>query len=188
MGCSGFARRYYRNHSCFLFLWVLRWFTSPGSLPAPMDSERNNPCSHGLGSPIRTSPDHDLFAAPRGLSQLTTSFIAYLRQGIHTHALSSLTIKFTPHTEQISANLLDSTRPPRLSPPGRRVEALLSLVVARQYSVVKHHPDPAGIQESTCRHHLPCQPADCCPPAIPGTNGGPGWTRTTDLTLIRRTL
>ena len=31
MGSSGFARRYYRNHCCFLFLWVLRWFTSPRS-------------------------------------------------------------------------------------------------------------------------------------------------------------
>ena len=95
LGCSGFARHYYRNHCCFLFLWVLRWFTSPGSLLAPMYSERDSRCSHRLGSPIRTSPDHGLLASPRGLSQLTTSFIAYLRQGIHTHALSSLTIKFT---------------------------------------------------------------------------------------------
>ena len=29
---SAFARRYWRNHCCFLFLWVLRWFTSPGCL------------------------------------------------------------------------------------------------------------------------------------------------------------
>ena len=35
------------------------------------------------GFPIRKSPDQSLFAAPRGLSQLTTSFIAVLRQGIH---------------------------------------------------------------------------------------------------------
>jgi hypothetical protein len=98
LGCSGFARHYYRNDGCFLFLWVLRWFTSPGSLAAPMYSVRHNRCSHRLGSPIRKSPDHRLLASPRGLSQLTTSFIAYLRQGIHTHALSSLTIKFTLNT------------------------------------------------------------------------------------------
>ena len=30
---------------------------------------------HRLGCPIRESPDHGLFAAPRGLSQLTTPFI-----------------------------------------------------------------------------------------------------------------
>jgi len=42
-----------------------------------------------LGFPIRISPDHSLLAAPRSFSQLITSFIAYLRQGIHTHAGSS---------------------------------------------------------------------------------------------------
>ena len=30
LGCSSFARRYYRNHYYFLFLWVLRCFSSPG--------------------------------------------------------------------------------------------------------------------------------------------------------------
>ena len=30
LGSSEFARHYYRNHGCFLFLGVLRWFTSPG--------------------------------------------------------------------------------------------------------------------------------------------------------------
>src|SRR5512134_4049766 len=32
LGSSAFARRYWRNHCCFLFLRVLRWFTSPGCL------------------------------------------------------------------------------------------------------------------------------------------------------------
>ena len=32
LGYSEFARHYYRNHYCFLFLQVLRWFTSLGSL------------------------------------------------------------------------------------------------------------------------------------------------------------
>ncbi len=40
-----------------------------------------------------------MLASPRGFSQLATSFIAYLRQGIHTHALSSLTIKLTLRSE-----------------------------------------------------------------------------------------
>ncbi len=34
LGCSGFARRYYRNHSCFLFLRLLRCFSSAGSPPS----------------------------------------------------------------------------------------------------------------------------------------------------------
>src|SRR5689334_25073336 len=63
-----------------------------------MDSDEGNGCSHPLGFPIRKSPDHSLLAASRGLSQLTTSFFAFLRLGLHTHALSSLTIKSTSHT------------------------------------------------------------------------------------------
>ena len=102
LGCSEFARHYYRNHCCFLFLWVLRWFTSPGSLRHPMYSDDGTPYSYGVGFPIRTSPDHRLLASPRGLSQLATSFIASMRQGIHTHALSSLTIKFTQDTALIA--------------------------------------------------------------------------------------
>src|SRR5205823_10840086 len=67
-----------------------------------MNSDDGNGCSHPLGFPIRTSTDHSLLATSRGFSQLTTSFFAYLRQGIHTHALSSLTIKSTSHTRSVS--------------------------------------------------------------------------------------
>jgi hypothetical protein len=109
LGSSEFARHYYRNHGCFLFLRVLRWFTSPGSLEHPMYSDARNGCSHPLGFPIRKSPDHSLLAASRSLSQLTTSFIAYLRQGIHTHALSSLTIKSTSHTTLVYATFFALT-------------------------------------------------------------------------------
>ena len=38
LGSSGFARRYFRNHGCFLFLRLLRCFSSPGSLCMAMDS------------------------------------------------------------------------------------------------------------------------------------------------------
>ena len=39
LGCSPFARRYWGNRDCFLFLRVLRWFTSPGWLRHPMYSD-----------------------------------------------------------------------------------------------------------------------------------------------------
>ena len=80
---SDFARHYSRNHGCFLFLQVLRWFTSLGSLVP--DYGFIGP-SYGFtvrGFPIRSSPDQCLLAAPRGLSQLATSFIACFCQGIH---------------------------------------------------------------------------------------------------------
>ena len=100
LGYSAFARHYFRNHGCFLFLQVLRWFTSLSLLDHPMYSDERNWCSHQSGFPIRKSPDHRLLASSRGLSQLTTSFIASLRQGIHTHALSSLTTKSTSDTSE----------------------------------------------------------------------------------------
>ena len=40
-----------------------------------------------VGFPIRKSPDQRVFAAPRGLSQLTTSFIDYRCQGIRRKPL-----------------------------------------------------------------------------------------------------
>jgi hypothetical protein len=44
-----------------------------------------------VGCPIRRSPDQSLLAAPRGLSQRATSFIASWRQGIHQMPLLSST-------------------------------------------------------------------------------------------------
>jgi hypothetical protein len=43
-----------------------------------------------VGFPIRKSMDQSLFAAPHGLSQRTTSFIASCRQGIHQMPLGHL--------------------------------------------------------------------------------------------------
>ncbi len=71
LGCSLFARHYLGNHYCFLFLQVLRCFSSLG-LP-PYGS---------WGCPIRTSPDLRLLASTRSFSQLATSFIAFECLGI----------------------------------------------------------------------------------------------------------
>ena len=72
-----------RKSNFFLFLQVLRCFTSLGSLPLPMNSETDDPDCSGTGSPIRTSPGLRLLAAYRSFSQLATSFIASPRLGIH---------------------------------------------------------------------------------------------------------
>ena len=79
LGYSAFARRYLRNHYCFLLLRVLRCFSSPG-LP---------PCGYYIfnivGCPIRKSSDQRVCAPPRSLSQLITSFIVSESLGIpHT--------------------------------------------------------------------------------------------------------
>ena len=78
-------------------------------------------CVTGLGPsgfPIRKSADQRLLAPPRSLSQLTASFIACLRQGIHTHALSSLTIKSASNTNFHSMSHSLRFGCPHLSPSG----------------------------------------------------------------------
>ena len=82
LGSSAFARRYLRNHFCFLFLRLLRCFSSPGSLRMIMDSPYGD-WQRQPGFPIQISTDPCLFAAPRGFSQLITSFFGSQCQGIH---------------------------------------------------------------------------------------------------------
>ena len=159
-----------RNHCCFLFLRVLRWFTSPSSPVHPMDSDARNECLHSLGFPIRKSPDHSLVAASRGLSQLLASFFAFLRQGIHTHALSSLTIKSTSHTTE--RYFLGSL-------------TYLCLFVCPsniQLSKIDCFPEEFRRQPTFCML------ADFRTLLVLVLSGGPGWTRTTDLILIRDAL
>ena len=55
-------------------------FQFPGLASACADPGARAP----VGYPIRTSRDHGLCAAPPGLSQLTTSFVAFSCQGIHS--------------------------------------------------------------------------------------------------------
>ena len=79
LGSSGFARRYSRNHCCFLFLRLLRCFSSPGSLPQLMDW-----ATGGGGSLRRVSPFRHprivgyllLPAAFRSLSRLSSALSA----------------------------------------------------------------------------------------------------------------
>ena len=71
----------------FLFLRLLRWFSSPRCLPSPMYSMKDIPC--GMGCPIRKSPDQCVFAAPRSLSQLAASFFGIQCQGIRRVPLIS---------------------------------------------------------------------------------------------------
>ena len=61
-----------------------------------------------MGSPIRKSTDQSLFAAPHGLSQRTTSFIASQRQGIHQMPLRHL-IALITHAHPLQRPLQDPT-------------------------------------------------------------------------------
>ena len=82
LGSSDFARHYSRNHCCFLFLRVLRCFSSPGSPHTPIYSMHDNAILLALSSLIRISADYKIFAPPRSFSQLVTSFFGAMYQGI----------------------------------------------------------------------------------------------------------
>ena len=71
LGSSPFARHYWGNHCYFLFLRVLRCFSSP-----------------------RSPPQNKRIAPSRGLSQLITSFVASESQGIHPAPFPTF---FSPH-------------------------------------------------------------------------------------------
>ena len=83
LGCCDFARHYFRNRGFFLFLQVLRWFTSLSLLIPDYGFIGLYGGFTPVGFPIRKSPGQSLLAALRGLSQLATSFIAFFCQGIH---------------------------------------------------------------------------------------------------------
>ena len=82
LGCSDFARHYSRNRFYFLFLRVLRCFSSPGSPCMTMCSSCSNTTLLVLSSLIRISTDLWMFAPPRSFSQLATSFFGAIYQGI----------------------------------------------------------------------------------------------------------
>ena len=87
LGSSAFARHYSRNHYCFLFLCLLRCFSSAGSPPS-----KGCPAFNRTGCPIRKSGYQRLFAATPGLSQLVTSFFASRSLGIPRAPLVTLRI------------------------------------------------------------------------------------------------
>ena len=100
LGSSDFARHYFRNRGFFLFLEVLRWFTSLGSLTPAYGFSGVFPGFAREGFPIRRSPvktpvcgSPKLFAACHVLHRLS----------LPRHppcALSSLTIELTPRSRE----------------------------------------------------------------------------------------
>ena len=80
LGSSPFARHYLGNHCYFLFLQVLRCFSSL-RLPPPVKLVGSH-IFHVRGCPIRKSGDERVCASPPSLSQLIASFVASETLGI----------------------------------------------------------------------------------------------------------
>ena len=84
LGCSAFARHYLRNHVRFLFLGLLRCFTSPRFASPDYEFIQSIiPRYRNWVIPFGHPRISAFYAAPRGLSQPATSFIASWHQGIH---------------------------------------------------------------------------------------------------------
>src|SRR5439155_7832220 len=93
LGSSAFARRYWRNHCCFLFLWVLRWFTSPR---CPRSSYGFSGGSLGInqgGFPHSEIPGSKLVCSSPGLIAAYRVLHRLLAPRHSPYALSSLTIR-----------------------------------------------------------------------------------------------
>ena len=80
LGYSAFAHHYLRNHFYFLFLGLIRCFSSPRYLPQTYIFSKRMLLR--AGCPIRKSAGRKVFAPHRSLSQLITSFIGSQCQGI----------------------------------------------------------------------------------------------------------
>ena len=79
LGSSPFARRYLENRFFFLFLRLLRCFSSPGSPPYPMDSDMDTQGFPAWVSPfryLRINVYLPLPAAFRSLSRLSSALSA----------------------------------------------------------------------------------------------------------------
>ncbi len=85
LGCSAFTSPLLTESLfCFIFLSVLRCFSSRAYLARPYLFRSASPRFNSRrGCPIRRPHGSQPVTAPRGFSQFTASFIGCLRQGIH---------------------------------------------------------------------------------------------------------
>ena len=132
MACSLFAHHYSGNRGCFLFLWVLRCFTSPRFLHLPYVFRQ--------GRRAITPNQVSLFGDPRvevwlptnrGLSQAPTSFFGSWCQGIHRvplltwqlQMMLASTVQFSRYGRSRTLRRTEATKgtgPGRGWPPGAK--------------------------------------------------------------------
>ena len=93
LGYFRFARRYYGNHYCFLFLRLLRCFSSPRLPQQPMYSAEDVSGLTETGFPIQKSPDQSLFSSSPKLIAACHVFHRLLTPRHPPFALNSLATK-----------------------------------------------------------------------------------------------
>ncbi len=163
LASSGFARHYSRNHGCFLFLRVLRCFTSPRSLHTTLCVQvwvtAHDDCRV---SPFGNPRIKAWLTAPRGLSWPPTSFIGSWCQGIHRAPL-----KTWPQMLASTVQFSNNDQPPITHDPTRRVSLgpALKATTIRPFpqrpNSVPDTPDPLtsrSTPEAVLAASRPCVP------------------------------
>ena len=118
LGSSVFARRYLRNHIRFLFLRVLRCFTSPGIAPQPYEFRLRCP------DITRDRLPHSEISGSKCVChspELIAAYHVLHRLPVPRHsscALLRLTRKFWPSRQKLHALSLCSFQRPGFTPPG----------------------------------------------------------------------
>src|SRR5215212_1390852 len=120
LGYSAFARRYWRNHFCFLFLQVLRWFTSLRCLLIAYVFSDGSFGISQRGFPHSEIPGSKLICSSPGLIAAYRVLHRLLVPRHSPYTLSSLTIrnsKLTPNG-LLASRLLASALACRSPEPG----------------------------------------------------------------------
>jgi hypothetical protein len=171
LGCSAFARHYLRNHCCFLFLRVLRCFTSPGVALKPYVFRLQYPAITRDGLP------HSEIPGSKRVCRSPRLIAAY-------HVLHRLLMPRHPScalirlTKKSSASHISSI-PARFS-----LEKLQLLALSMQLSKNKpFRADGTANRPPRKRTEVDLNPASRSAPP-----GGRAWNRTRDLVLIRDAL
>ena len=160
---------------CFLFLRVLRCFTSPGLPPATMNSSRAAGVLPPAGFPIRTSTDQNLVSGSPWLIAATHVLRRLLEPRHPPHALSSLV---TLDSSLPSSRSDDASSRPRSRPFGD--------TGTRDLAVSMHfYPSYLVVRELVLRRKT------AAPPGTRGSRAEPGGAdrnRTDDIQLAKLAL
>ena len=153
-----------------------------------------------MGFPIRKSPDHRIFAPPRSLSQLITSFIGSWCQGIPLALFIAWPIRDMVLYSWIMQAITDYAKLLLLPSSFNRSVPQLKIHNFSFKFPWKTSLLPCFfitcyvVQFSRCSFQLLLKPdlkiqfLGFWDPTPNWNLGGPEWARTTDLTIISRTL
>src|SRR5438045_5062422 len=139
LGYSAFARRYWRNHYCFLFLQVLRWFTSLRCLLTAYEFSGGSSGISQRGFPHSEIPGSKLICSSPGLIAAYRVLHRLLVPRHSPYTLSSLTIR---NSNLCRGSLASTKNHPHRVPCTLRVCGRKKLPFAG-YSVVKDRSGPS---------------------------------------------